>query len=160
MTNKKGYDIIKKALKKIVSMIIIATMVLGLGTSVYAADTTGSTTEESTMAASNSNFHKVNGIATESGGSYWYTSTTTKVCHTLKAEGSTIGSTTGAKTLVIHVYYNNSNTPIAGGKITLDGKFHTIPTLSGLGYFPAGTYRIYVQPSFVGGYDVSTYFYE
>lgn len=146
--------------KRFISMIIIATMILTMTVNAYAAEpkeNTGDTNEIVTL--SDNDFHKVNGTGTTKGGADTYTSTTTKVCHTIKAMGTILGSPAGGRSMVIHIYYENSNTPIAWGNIQLDGKFHTLSSLNGTNYYPAGTYRVRVEPSFSGGYEVSTYFY-
>lgn len=110
-------------------------------------------------ATSDSDFFKVNGTATYKGGRDTYTSTITKDCSTLKAMGNLLGGNTGGKYMVITVYKDGSNAPIAWGNIPLDGKFHTLTTLNGFKYYPKGTYTVIVEPSFTGGYEVSTYFY-
>ena len=132
----------KKYLKKIVSMIIVATLLCAFSITAFSG-------------APNGNFHKVNGISSEDGRSGSYTSTITKTCTKITAYGT---SDNGRKSVTLHIY-SSSNKLVASKVLILDGierecvYYHTTS-------FSPGTYRIEVSSSDSVPYEVSTSFYQ
>ena len=133
----------KNSIKKIISMILVVTMALFVGTTAFAA----------------SGFHKINGVGVENGQSSSYTSTITATCTRLTAQGT---SSNNSKKVIIHVYYKNLlglETIVASGTVTLNGTEQQLAPYLSNSYGPR-TYIIRVQSSDTVPYEVSTMFYK
>ncbi len=133
----------KKFLLKTLSLIMVFTMIIGFTTIAYAA----------------SNLHKINGAATESGGTLTYESRTTSTCYTIKADAEYYGSGS-ANGKYVTVVVKRGNIVVASGTIPLDGQQHELSSPTGQVAFSAATYTVTVTPMFYGAYGVSTYFYN
>lgn len=112
----------------------------------------------SVTAFADSEFHKVNGTGSESGGTRTYTSTTTVDCSKITAQGT---SDSGS----LHVYLTIKNMEtgdyiVTSKDIKLNGTEQTVILYSGKD-LPDATYQVKVVPQYDHvGYEVSTYFYE
>ena len=132
----------KKHFTRIVSVVMVLTLVLAMSVTVFAA----------------SGFHKVNGTGSESGGTRSYTSITTKKCSKITAQGT---SNSGG----LHVYLTITDTKtgdtiVQDKDIKLNGTEQTVILYSSKN-LPASTYEVKVVPQYSHvGYEVSTYFYE
>ena len=78
-----------------------------------------------TIAYAASNLHKVNGAATESGGTLTYESRTTSTCYTIKADAEYYGSGS-ANGKYVTVVVKRGNIVVASGTIPLDGQQHEL----------------------------------
>ncbi len=148
-------------MKKVVSLILGIVMLMSFTTVSFAAETkneaeTGLISQSDEITARLTR-HKINGVGTQTGGNLTYTSTITRTCSVIKASGVLAGSNTGGNLMTVQVW-SSGNILVAGGQIRLDGGEYTLSKIIP-GNYEAGTYTIKVQPSFVGGYDVSTSFY-
>ena len=147
-----------KKLKKIVTVLMAITMLVSFSVVTYAAEKPGNNKENIIEKSSVTRMtrHKVNSSVTQVGGMMTYTSTTTRTCTTLTADGNLLGNNTGGNSAT--VYVSKGGVVVASGTIPLDGKEHTLSRMVGTNY-PAGTYTIRVQPTFAGAYDLATSFY-
>lgn len=141
-----------KNLKKIITVFMLTAMLVSCSVVTYATESSQNNIKSVTRMTR----HKINSATTQTGGMITYTSTTTRACTTLTADGNLLGNNTGGNSAT--VYVSRGNVVVASGTIPLDGKEHTLSRMVGSNY-PAATYTIRVQPTFAGAYDLATSFY-
>ena len=133
-------------MKKIISMIMIVTLMMVFSVNAFAAENT----------STYSTLHKTNGVGMENGGKATYTTTTTRECTIIKVRGTCDVTVNNWVTIRVYNPDFSDTVPVASGSVRLDGNYYTIAQNTS---FPAKTYTVEVDPAFSGGYDVATFFY-
>lgn len=144
----------KNTFKKIITMIMVLSIVCTTGMSAFATE--AATDSVLSNRASYSTLHKINGTYS-SGGSASFNTTTTKTCYEIRVSGTTYSSGTKYVDVVVQlgsvVVASAYNVPLNGSqtKMTLWVPYTT--------KIPANTYTVYVTSHDTKEYDCSTYFY-
>lgn len=151
----------KKSIKKLVSMVMVLSMVFAISTTVFASESAEVTSNESGIELY-STLHKVNGVYSKNGAGVTYTTTLSRTCKEIRVKGVTYDYAT-PKMISVHIYHKEGLEELLVASITnvkLDDEEHVMtiydPFVDDL---HAGTYTVKTTTSDLKPYDVSTYFY-